>query len=366
MTTHLQSRISIAFDMTFPNRNVGGSGVYARSLLSELRQRDEIQIDEISGPSSGGLPGTLRWLLYGCREETLRRGADLLHCPAFVAPWRSPVPLIITMHDAGALRFPGDFPREWQLYNRYILPGIARKARMIITGTETSRDELAHYYGIDTNHIAVTRYGIDSRYREKLDTRQVVEEREKLGCGAPLLLFIGAPVSRKNLDIVLQVMSGAPPESILSQVKLAISGVSVGQFPQYSDWIREHHLQGRVIWLGRVASERMPLLYAASDAVVYPSFYEGFGLPPLEAMAVGTPVIASTAPCLPEVLGNAALLIDPTDQRGFAEAVEAVLMRPELRARLVTEGKTRAAQYTWERCAQETLRVYRTVLGLES
>ncbi|MEO6457346.1 MAG: glycosyltransferase family 1 protein [Chloroflexia bacterium] len=365
MTAPVRSRLSIAFDMTFPNRNAGGSGVYARSLLSELQQRSELQLYEISGPNSGGLPGTLRWLLFGCHEETLRRGADLLHCPAFVAPWRSPIPLVITMHDAGAMRFPGDFPREWRLYNRYILPGIARKARVIITGTETSRSELARYYGISTNRIAVTHYGIDSRYHQKLDTTQVASERDRLSGGAPMLLFIGAPVSRKNLDIVLQAMSGAPPESVLSQVKLVISGASEEQFPHYRDWIAEHRLQRRVIWLGRVASDRMPLLYAASDAVVYPSFYEGFGLPPLEAMAVGTPVIASTAACLPEVLGNAALLVDPNDHRGFAEAVMAALMRPELRARMVTEGKTRAAQYTWERCAEETCNVYRTVLGLE-
>ena len=363
MIAPVPSRFSVAYDMTFPNRNAGGSGVYARSLLSELQQRDGLRVHEISGPSSGGLPGTLRWLLSSCREEVLRQGADLLHCPAFVAPWRSPVPLVITMHDAGAMRYPYDFPREWRLYNRYILPGIARKARMIITGTETSRAELAQYYGISTDRIAVTHYGIDSRYHQKIDLNQVAEERERL-IGAPLLLFIGAPVSRKNLDIVLQSMSGAPPESVLSQVKLAISGASEEHFPQYRDWIAAHHLQRRVMWLGRVAADRMPLLYAASDLVVYPSFYEGFGLPPLEAMAVGTPVVASTAPCLPEVLGNAALLVDPTDQRGFAEAVEAVLTRPELRTRMVNEGKTLAAQYAWERCAEETLHVYRTVLDL--
>src|SRR5687767_7355012 len=97
-----RDQLSVAFDMTFPNRNMGGSGVYARELLAELRRRDDLTVCEISGPKSGGLPGTLRWLASGARLETRRQGVDLLHCPAFVAPWRSPVPLVITMHDAGA------------------------------------------------------------------------------------------------------------------------------------------------------------------------------------------------------------------------------------------------------------------------
>jgi glycosyltransferase involved in cell wall biosynthesis len=266
------------------------------------------------------------------------------------------------MHDAATMRFPGDFPREWRLYNRHILPRIARKADAVITGTQNSRAELAHCYGISLSRIAVTRYGIDSRYHQKLNATQVDGERERLSGGTPLLLFTGAPVSRKNLGIILRAMSYAPSDSVLSQVKLAISGALEEQFPHYRDWIVEHGLQRRVLWLGRVPSDSMPLLYAASDALVYPSFYEGFGLPPLEAMAVGRPVIASTASCLPEVLGEAALLVDPDDDRAFAEAVSAVLTNSELRARLAEEGKAHAAQYTWQGCAEETCNVYREVL----
>lgn len=361
----VRPQLSVAFDMTFPNRNAGGSGVYAHSLLAELRRSDDLTMFEISGPESGGLPGTLRWLFSGARLETRRQGVDLLHCPAFVAPWRSPVPLVITMHDAGAIRYPDDFPREWQLYNKHILPRIARRARAIITGTEASRVELARYYGISLNRIAVTRYGIDKRYHQNLDPGEIAREKARLANGAPLLLFPGAPVSRKNLDIVLRTIKDGRPESVLSLIRLAISGASEDQFPRYRDWIKGHGLSERVLWLGHVASDRMPLLYAAADAVIYPSFYEGFGLPPLEAMAVGTPVIASTASCLPEVLGHAALLVAPNDDQGFTEAAEEVLTRLDLRARMVAEGKIHAAQYTWARCAEETCDVYRSVLGAE-
>ena len=356
-----RGRLSVAFDMTFPNRNTGGSAVYAYELLAELRRRDGLMMREISGPISGGLPGTLRWLTSGARQKTKHERVDLLHCPAFVAPWRSPVPLIITMHDAGAMRYPNDFPREWALYNKHILPRIARRAQAIITGTRASRAELSRYYGINPKRIAVTRYGIDDRYRRSLDPIEIGDEKKRLSNGAPLLLFPGAPVSRKNLDIVLRIMENGRHGSVISQASLAISGASEDQFPHYRDLIKAGGLQERVTWLGRVAPDRMPLLYAAADVVVYPSFYEGFGLPPLEAMAVGTPVVASNASCLPEVLGNAALLASPNDDRAFSEAIESVLVQGDLRVVLTAEGKKRASLFTWAHCAEETYRVYRSV-----
>ncbi|MGN6758904.1 MAG: glycosyltransferase family 4 protein [Thermomicrobiales bacterium] len=305
--------------------------------------------------------------MAGARKRLLQVEADLLHCPAFITPWCSPVPFIITMHDAAARRFAADYPLDWRLYNYYALPRLARRAARIITGTETSRAELIQAYGVDPHRVVVTPYGIDQQYLHFADSEAVVRERQRFS-GEPLVLFPGAPLPRKNIGIVLRVLAAASAETLLGKARLLISGATERAFPQLRDWIsgQGSHLQRRVTWLGRIPDQHMPTLYAAADVVVYPSFYEGFGFPPLEAMAVGTPVIASNASCLPEVLDEAAILVDPTNDCAFSHALEQVLGQVRLRARLSTLGKIRAAQYTWERCVAQTWDVYNDVLYNET
>src|SRR5438309_590036 len=220
--------------MTFPNRNLGGTGVYAHSLLDRVQRQGEVTTSEIAGPGRSNFVATLAWLLAGARRALRQRPADILHCPGFVAPWFVPIPVVVTVHDAGGRRFPDDHPLEWRAYDR---------------------------------------------------------------------AFIG----------------------------------------------------------GRVPAEELPALVSRASLVVYPSLYEGFGFPPLEAMAVGTPVVASDRGSLPEVLGDAALLVDPDDGRALTQALEAVLQRPDLGQRLRDAGRARARLYSWERCAEATTQVYREV-----
>jgi alpha-1,3-rhamnosyl/mannosyltransferase len=355
--------------MTFPNRfPVWGFSVYARSLLEALQEQAGVEAHEISGPVASNPRQTLGWLLSGARVDLLRRPADVLHCPAFVTPWRSPVPVVINIHDAAAQRFPGDYPLEWRVYNRYVLPLVARRAARIIALSEFSAREASKYYGVRAVQLVVAPAAPDPRYRPqpKEATDRVLND---LGLGpsedgrGPLLLFSGAPFRRKNLDVVLRSMSGAAPGSELSRAMLLISGATESGFVEYRAWIAANGLESRVKWLGRVPHESMPALYGAVDMLVYPSIYEGFGLPPVEAMAVGTPVVAAAASCLPEVLGDAALLVPPDDDKGFAAAMEALLTDTALRAKMVEKGKARAASYTWERCARQTLEVYRAAAG---
>jgi glycosyltransferase involved in cell wall biosynthesis len=181
--------------------------------------------------------------------------------------------------------------------------------------------------------------------------------------GAGTLLFPGSPVGRKNLEPVLRAMAAAAQHSSLGKASLEISGAKEADFPAYSKLVRRLGLQARVKWLGQAPAIDMPALYARASVVVYPSLYEGFGFPPLEAMAVGTPVVASDRGSLPEVLGDAALTVDPTDERAIGDALEAVLSQPELRGRLRSAGERRARLYTWEKCAEQTVEVYKEVLA---
>ncbi|HLJ67468.1 MAG TPA: glycosyltransferase family 1 protein [Chloroflexota bacterium] len=363
---HSTGPLRVALDMTFPNRAAvrgTGSGVYAHALVRALRTRDDVAVATIAGAPGGGPLDTIGWLARGARRTLIRSRPEVLHCPAFVTPWRSPAPFIITMHDAGAFRFPLDFNREWRAYNRFVLPALARRASAVIAGTEAARADLINYYGLAPERIVVTSYGVGERYRRPPRPDVMSRLRASLANDRPLLLFCGGPSPRKNLDVALQAMAAAASGSALAAARLAISGASAEGYPAAVELIRRLGLNERVTWLGRIPAEEMPELYAVAGALVYPSIYEGFGLPPLEAMSIGTPVVASSIPPLREILGTAALLVDPRDPDALASALDTVLDQPEVRDRLAGRGKRRSAAYTWERCAAQTAEVYRKVVG---
>jgi len=339
--------------MTFANRNQGGTGVYARSLLSALRDREDVAAWVIAGPPRSNPLGTARWLISGARRAIGAKPPDLVHCPSFVAPWRIRVPYVVTVHDAAARWAPRDHPLEWRAYDRLLMPARLRQAAAVITGSEFARREVAESYGLRPDRVVAIPYGLDPRYLKSASSRQPGDLRGPV-------LFPGAPIGRKNIDAVLRVMAASPNGS-LGRVTLEISGATEDKFPSVAARIRALGLESRVRWLGQVPPERMREVIAGAAAVVYPSFYEGFGFPPLEAMAVGTPVVASDRGSLPEVLGEAALLVDPADDRALSEALEAVLTKPEIRERLSRSGREHAATFTWSRCADKTVELYRSV-----
>jgi len=341
--------------MTFANRNRGGSLVYARSLFAALREREDVAAWVISGPTRSNLPRTLAWLVRGARRAVLSKPPQVLHCPSFVAPWGIPVPTVVTVHDAAGRRFPSDYPLEWRVYDRRVLGPRLRGAARVIVGSEFARKEVVDVYGLAPERVVAVAYGLQPRF---LTGTPHVASR----AGGPIL-FPGAPVGRKNLDAVLRRMAAASPASGLGQAALEISGASADRYPRYAGMIRSLGLTARVRWLGHISADEMVQALERAAVVAYPSLYEGFGFPPLEAMALGIPVVASNRGSLPEVLGDAALLVDPTDERALAEALEAALSRPELRGRLSGAGILRARTYTWAKCAERTYDVYRDVLA---
>jgi glycosyltransferase involved in cell wall biosynthesis len=349
------SPISVAFDMTFANRNQGGSGAYARSLFASLRERDDVVPWVISGPPRSNFAGTMRWLVRGGHDAVAAKPPDLVHCPSYVAPWAIKVPFVVTVHDAASKHFPRDHPLEWRVYVDRVMPRRLRAAARVITGSQFGRREVIAAFGLEPDRVIAVPYGLDSRFQSY--------SAPPTSPNGPTLLFPGAPIGRKNLDSVLRCMATASRQSSVGQAVLEISGAREEDFPAYSKLVGSLGLQARVRWLGLVPVSDVPALYARASAIVYPSLYEGFGFPPLEAMAVGTPVVASDRGSLPEVLGDAALMVDPTDTRALGDALEAVLSQPELRGRLRSAGERQARLYTWDRCAQRTVEVYREVLA---
>jgi len=364
----------VAFDMTFPNRNPAGSGVYATELLAELSRRDDVSIVTISAPAGGGFPGTMRWLAAGARRAAA--GSQLAHCPAFVAPWRIGLPLVLTIHDTSTERYPEDHPLEWRAYTRLFLGERARAATRVITGTEHSRREIVRDLRVPEARVVVTPYGVAERFSRSSAARSTAGD-------PPQLLFPGAPTRRKNLELVLDALAQAPEGSALNRARLAISGATSERFPRHRERIASLGLEKRVVWRGKVPADSMPDLLRTADL----GMVDDWSMPPLadialelacaideadlhkccyalelEAMAAGTPVLASNASCLPEVLGDAAVLVDPTDLRSFIAAADTVLENPDRRRELIARGKARAARFTWSRCAELTTQVYRDAL----
>jgi glycosyltransferase involved in cell wall biosynthesis len=248
---------------------------------------------------------------------------------------------------------PSGHPFEWRMFYRFLLPRLARGATFVLTPTEATRKDVIAEFGIAPERVVAVPSGVDELFFGLTPRDRSVSPPE------PLIVFPGPPIGRKNLDLVLRVLAAARPPSVLAKARLEITGALAADFPDYHKRITDGGLLQRVRWLGKLPFEEIAALYSRADVLVYPSFLEGFGFPPLEAMATGTPVVASNASCLPEVLGDAALLVDPNDDAGFAAAVESVLTKPDLRQRQVQAGNARARHFTWARCAELTAGVYK-------
>jgi glycosyltransferase involved in cell wall biosynthesis len=258
---------------------------------------------------------------------------DALLCPANLAPVAARN-VVVILHDAAPLRHPGWYSGAYAAWQRTLLPLIARRARRVITVSAFSRDELGELLGVEAS---VVHGGVDARFFDAVPAR-----RER-----PYVLCVASMTARKNLAALVPAAAALAREG----VELLVAG---GHRPQFA---AEAGLDGLTL-LGHVPDDELPGLYAGAEAFVLPSVYEGFGLPVLEAMAAGTPVVAADRAALPETCGGAARLAEPD---AVGEALLALLGDRAERERLVALGRARAATFTWERTAREVDAVCRAV-----
>lgn len=288
---------------------------------------------------------------------------DLYHCPDFVLPPLRHARGILTVHDLAFLMRPDCADGRLRAYLEEVVPRSVRRADFIIADSENTRNDLVVLLGVKPSQVAVVPGGVEDRFKRVVDTAARERARERLGIGeAPFVLSVGVIEPRKNLNRLMDAFQilkegGNVPRDL----KLVLAG---GKGWLYDD-IFEHHaaspVRDDILLPGFVADDLLPAIYSAADVLAFPSLYEGFGLPILEAMACGTPVVASRASCLPEVAEGAAMLVDPTNVDGLANALEMILLDPDLRQRLVDQGLQRASEYTWQHAARQLLDVYRTV-----
>ncbi|HZR97404.1 MAG TPA: glycosyltransferase family 1 protein [Chloroflexota bacterium] len=280
---------------------------------------------------------------------------DLLHGPDFTVPTRRRCPAIVTVHDLAFLRYPEIQTADSRRHYGQVARVVQHVERVIADSACTAADVEA-LLGVPPARIRVVH--LAPTPAPPAGPAEVAAVRARYELPGLFLLYVGTLEPRKNLGTLLRAFARLGPAE---PARLVLAG------PR--GWLDEpimaaaERLGERVRLLGPVPAADLPALYAAATAFVYPSLYEGFGLPPLEAMAAGTPVLAAKASCLPEVLGDAALFVHPEDEAGLAEALRAVLADAALRADLRARGLARAATFSWERTTAATLAVYREALG---
>ncbi len=291
-------------------------------------------------------------------------GVDLLHALAFVAPLAAPCPFVITIYDLSFLRYPEAFRplNRWYL-SRFTARSV-KQAKAIITISESTRQDVINLLGAPPERVHTIYCGVEPSF-QPLPAAEVAAFKAARGLPDTFILFLGTLEPRKNVDGLIRAYArwrqfdpAAPP--------LIVAGGKGWYYTKIFQLVETLGLTGAVHFPGYVPHEDLPRWFNAACLFVYPSHFEGFGLPVLEAMACGTPVITSTVSSLPEVTGadGAAVLVDPTQPDMLAEAMAQLLSQPDRRAAMAAQGRVRAAGFQWERTARETVAVYQKVLAL--
>ena len=307
---------------------------------------------------------TVRWAEAGqwsVRRMGARDGLDLYHGTNFKMQTTGRFGGIVTIHDMWMDRFP-QYSRKLlgQRWSFYRTKRTTRKARKVITVSEYSANDIATLYGLEREKIAVVYNGVSDYFRPLSDPPALARLRHRFAWPTDrFILFAGGADPRKNHRALLEAYAMRAGE--LQSHCLIMVGTPTHRFGDIHDTAKRLGLSDRVVCVGHLSADELRVLYAHAQLFAFPSFYEGFGMPVLEAMASGTPVITSSTTSLPEVAGDAAVLIDPQSYEQLADALVRVLQDPSLRESLRAKGLERVKQFTWERAARQTLSVYREV-----
>jgi len=361
----------IGIDISATRIDRAGSGIYIRSLVNALRETcptHEYRLVAFGRDQSSHHHRTvadrvenvlrdLIWtpVLLPLRAQQAR--LDVLHLPAHRAPLVCAVPMVVTFLDLTPLRYPETFNVWSRYYSRVTFPVIVRRAERIIAISENTKRDLEVLLGVPSEKITVIYLGSRAGLHPVQDRDTVERTLRDYGLERPFILHVGTLEPRKNIPRLLQAFSHLCAATAVAHT-LVFVGRPGWQYQGIFDTIKVLGLSDKVRMVGYIPVDALACLYSAADVLAYPSLYEGFGLPVLEAMACGCPVVTSNVSSLPEVAGDAAVMVDPTDVRQLAEAIYRVISDHDLAARMRHRGVERAQLFTWERTAARTVDVY--------
>ena len=307
------------------------------------------------------IPWPRLWTHLRLSWEVTRRAPDVLFVPAHVLPIAHPARTVVTIHDLGYLHHPEAHTRGARYYLEWSTRFNARQASHIIADSESTRRDLLHHYGVPAGRISVVYPGGGTTDPSVVDPGDLSRVKKRYGLPAKYLLYVGTIQPRKNLERLLEAYALLAQSNEGDDLGLVIAGKKGWLFEGIYRRATELGLGERVVFPGYVETNDLPALMSAATAFVLPSLYEGFSLPVLEAMSYGTPVICSNVSALPEVVGDAAWLVDPLNVGELAEAMRRVASDEKLRGDLRQRGFEQAARFSWDRCAREVLDVIEMV-----
>ncbi len=311
---------------------------------------------------SGKSPLSRLWREHVLLPKACRKlRVDVLHCPKSAIPLLSPhCPVVVTLHDLIPLQHPELETRLAHWYWRLHIPMAVRSSNFIITISEFARREILDAFEVPEERIMVILNGFDRRMLLKREASTGSIVRDKYGLPESYLLYVGTIQPRKNIGTMIEAYVQLRREKGVNQ-KLVIVGRKGWLYESLFTRIKDLELENEVIFTGFVPDDDLAYLYDGASVFVYLSLFEGFGIPPLEAMACAIPVVCSNTTSLPEVIGDAGISVAPTDVPSVVDAIASILNEPDLAAKLRSKGRLRAELFSWEKAAEEVLSVYRQI-----
>jgi glycosyltransferase involved in cell wall biosynthesis len=375
-------RYPIGIDFTAAAEQGGGIGRYTRELITALAQEDtstEYRLF-VAGSRINVLPPepgknfkwrstriTAEWfarIWHRARlpipVETWTGKLSLYHATDFtLPPLRRGTRSILTVHDLSFIRSPETAMPSLRRYLEIVVPRSIQRADFVLADSEATRQDILELYPVEAEKVAVLYSGVEKRFQPVQDAAALAATRERYGLGDnPFILSVGTVQPRKNYQRLAEAFKRLDNPDL----RLVIAGGKGWLDTPLYQSIRDLRLEDRVKFLGFVADADLPALYSSARVLAFPSLYEGFGLPALEAMACGTPVVASNVSSVPEVVGEAGLQIDPTDVEGLTEALRRLIEEEGLRSTLIAQGLERAKLFDWHQSAQELRKHYQALL----
>jgi glycosyltransferase involved in cell wall biosynthesis len=358
-----------------------GIGTYVRNLVRHLARldrettyllfcnaADEAKLRDLA---ENFVPVVESSAGYGVREhlslpiKLKRLGAELLHSPHYVRPLLCTIPTVVTIHDCIHLLFPQYLPNRMAFrYARFVMGSAIRNSAIVFTVSEASRADILRFYpATDPAKVHVVPNAIDAQLLEDPGEAERARVRERYQIRGRFVMFAGNVKPHKNLERLIRAFALVRGQEGNEDLRLVLIGDDVSRYASLRRTADEAGVRQDVRFFGFVPHETLAALYRMATVFAFPSLYEGFGLPPLEAMACGTPVVTSRISSLPEVVGDGALLVDPYSEQEIAHAIARLLDDEDLRRRLVERGLERAASFSWERSVRQIHAGYLKALG---
>lgn len=373
----------IGFDAHSIGARLGGNETYASNLieaLAEVDSRNEYTLYVTKQEAVDRF--TNRWpqvrvvktlphtpfirIPLILTAELRRRPVDILHVQ-YTAPPLAPCKTVVMIHDLSFEHLPETFKRRSWIQMRLTVRRTARAAAHIVTDSDYSRDDILRTYGLPVDRVTTTPLAASRRFKPVQDKEELKRVLDKYGITGDYVLAVGSIQPRKNIPRLIRAYA-----RLLSQgndqtpiPRLVIAGKRAWLFEETINAAAASPVRDNIVFTGYVPESDLPALYTGARCFVYPSFFEGFGIPLLEAMRCGTPTISSDRTCFPEVVGDASLMIDPFDENSIAEALWAIISDAKLRERLRSRGFVQSSQFDWRHTARLTLDVYDKVFRLK-